>query len=480
MRAFIEAKERFVFHLRQRDILGCIRSAGLAEIPEESAVKSALDQLCQWGNLQTEMDRTSVYAVEDFRNQRHTFRMTSPGEAAERALTSFDETAGRATALRRSGVTDIRIVLQDLKQLSRETAPDAGELYRDMLVLRALFESLAATAQAFAFALQRSGGLRPAAMQALIEYGQQFVDELVVESDRIGKLIRDIEASDFERLIQAVARHRAPERADTRHETVADACNRWHSQWDRFRIWFISEHGPSKAETLREHARASIPALLSVITSINDQRKQRIDRAGDFRALARWFAEAKSDAEAHLLWRAAFGWYPARHLTIDDATLDNRAANNVPATTSWLDAPRLRISMRRRDRRGKSRTGGLSRIIDRGAEKEKLAAASHDEARRLLNAQRRFGTGNRIRLSELQRLEPDEFAVFLDLLGEAVSVRVFSGEPVEIVSGDGCLRVRLEPTDDGQEALILTTEGIFSGPDHWLSIEQISTHEVLM
>jgi uncharacterized protein (TIGR02677 family) len=480
MRAFIEAKERFVFHLRQQDILDCIHSAALAEMAEESTIKSALDQLCQWGNLQTEVDGTSVYAVEDFRNQRHTFRMTSAGEAAERALTGFNEIAGRETALERSGVTDIRIVLQDLKQLWHETEPDAGELYRHMLVLRALFEHLATTAQAFALMLQRSSGLQPDGMQALVDYGQQFIDELVLESDRIGKLIRDIEMSDFERLIRAVARHSAPERAGPMHETVADACNRWHSQWERFRIWFISEHGPSKAETLREHARASIPVLLSVITSIYDQRKQRIDRAGDFRVLARWFAEAKSDAEAHLLWRTAFGWCPARHLTIDDATLDDRETNIVPATTSWLDAPPLRISMRRRDRGGKSRTGGLSRIIDRSAEKEKLAAASPEEARRLLNAHRRFGMGNRIRLSELERLEPDEFEVFLDLLGEAVSVRVFSGEPVEVVSGDGCLRVRLEPTGDGQEALILTTEGAFSGPDHWLSIEQISTHEVPM
>jgi len=56
---------------------------------------------------------------------------------------------------------------------------------------------------------------------------------------------------------------------------------------------------------------------------------------------------------------------------------------------------------------------------------------------------------------------------------------VFSTEAVEILSGDGCLRVKLEPTDDGREAMILTTEGTFSGPDYWISIEQISAEDTI-
>jgi uncharacterized protein (TIGR02677 family) len=197
--------------------------------------------------------------------------------------------------------------------------------------------------------------------------------------------------------------------------------------------------------------------------------------------LARWFAQAESDSEAHLLWRAAFGLCSARHLTINDATLDDREATEVSPNTSWLDSPPLQTSVQ--DYRTSSRTRGLSRIIDRSAEKEKLAAAGRGEAQRLLNAQRRFGPGNRIRLSELEHLETDEFELFLDLLGEAVSVGMFSAEPVEILSGDGGLRIKLEPTCDGRQALIPTTDGELSGPDHWISIEQISAddaQEVLM
>ena len=129
--------------------------------------------------------------------------------------------------------------------------------------------------------------------------------------------------------------------------------------------------------------------------------------------------------------------------------------------------------MRPRDYGRFSPAADLSCIIDRTAEKEKLAAAAHEEALRILSAQGRFGVGGRMRLSELEHLETGEFDLFVGLLGEAVSARVFSNEPVEIFSGDGRLRVKLEPTGDGREALILTTNGVFRGPDHWISIEHI-------
>jgi hypothetical protein len=68
--------------------------------------------------------------------------------------------------------------------------------------------------------------------------------------------------------------------------------------------------------------------------------------------------------------------------------------------------------------------------------------------------------------------------MFLDLLGEAVSARVFPDEVVEILSPDGSLSVRLEPTDDGRSAMILTNDGVFSGPDQWIQIDPISIETV--
>lgn len=465
MRVFMESRERFVFHLRPQEIVDSIRTAGLLEAAL-AEVEPALARLCEWGNLQTRPDSRVAGSVEEFFNPRHAFQLTAAGQAAERALEFFDTTSRDDSGLQCTAVSDLRVAIQELRQLSREVEPDAGHVRRGLLMLRAGFEDLTAAAETFLARLEQPDQAAHD-IRSLVDYGEKFIGELVLAADGIVENIRDIDAAGFERLLQSAAGRGGD----------ADA---WRSRWAGIRRWFVSEPGRhANAEVLRERARASMPALLSVVASINDQRIRRIDRSNDFRVLARWFAEADSDAEAHRLWRAAFGLSPARHLIINDETLDDHEAFDVRPNTSWLDAPPLRIAMRLRDYTAELPAVSMSRIIDRTAEKEKLAAATHEEALRILNAQRRFGTGRRMRLSELEQLDVGEFDLFLDLLGEAISARVLSTEPVEIMSGDGSLKVRLEPTGDGRDASIATSDGVFSGPDHWISIEQIAD-EVLL
>jgi uncharacterized protein (TIGR02677 family) len=222
--------------------------------------------------------------------------------------------------------------------------------------------------------------------------------------------------------------------------------------------------------------RAAMPSLLRGFAADNSRGLHRIDRASDFRVLAGWFAKADSDAEAHVLWRTAFGLCSARHLSVDEATIADREARHVPPNTSWLDAPPLRFPGGAHGLRGSLRTGGLSRMVDRSSEKQKLAAAAHEESQRLLDTQRRFGSGNRIRLSELVRLEANEFELFLGLLGESAA-KAFPTESLEVLSDDGSLRVRLEPVHDGRLATIRTSDGMLSGPDYWIHIEPISTND---
>jgi uncharacterized protein DUF2397 len=440
MRAFMESKARFRVHLQLPEICDLVQIANAAEI------ESALAQLVEWGNLQMIPDRAGIRTTAEFYNPRHLFQVTSEGEAAERALELYREALERKAELPCTALIDIVQVLRELKHLLQQREPDAGQMRRNLLLVRMCFEDLTATAQMLVRRLEERTGVHPADARRLIEYAEQFLADLVLAQDSIAEILRDGEGAGIRRVLS--------------------------TEWDRLQDWFIAGPGRSpNADLLRERVRASIPALLAVIARINDQQLYRIDRSTDFRVLARWFAEAQTDAEAHRLWRTVFGLCPARHLTINDATLDDHEARHVPADTSWLDAPPVRISMRARAGAGNSQTGMLSRMIDRTAEKEKLAAAVHEEALRILSAQARFGSGRRMRLSELEQLEAGEFDLFLDLLGEAVSM--------EILSGNGYLRVKLERTDDGREASIVTTEGTFCGPDHWISIEQISDQDAV-
>lgn len=440
MRAFMESKGRFVLRLRPVDVIDAVRLSGVSEIPDEQ-IDAALARLCEWGNLR--------------QSRPQSFELTGQGEAAEQALAGFEaasSSSGLDHELRHTALSDIRRCLQELERLSRETEPEAFQVESIMLLLQARFHALAAEGQTLIGRLEGDVASQPSNGTRLIESAERFVGELVLAVDAIGQDVRRIESSGIDRWIPAGMK----------------------PHWTLFRRWFMPEPGrPSHAELLRERARALITAGLSAITRINDRRVHRIDRASDFRILARWFAQAESDADAHRLWRSMFGLSPARHLLVNDRTLDEHETKSVPANTSWLAAPPLRISTRFRRHGDSPQTGMLNRIVDRTADKQKLAAAAHEEAVRILQAQSRFGTGHRLRLSELDNLESGEFDMLLDLLGEAVSARVFSNEVVEILSADGSLSVRLEPTGDGREAIIVTDEGMFCGPDQWLRIDPI-------
>jgi hypothetical protein len=189
--------------------------------------------------------------------------------------------------------------------------------------------------------------------------------------------------------------------------------------------------------------------VLGVITRIQESRTHKVDRADDFRILARSFAAAESDTHAHRLWRSAFGLCPARHLIV----------------------PSVEVAMTSKLAQSNAQGAVFSRVIDRTEEKQRLAIAAHEEAKRILAAQSRFSAG-RMRLSQLEYLEMDEFDLLLDLLGEAVSAKVFSSDAVEIFSRDGSLRIRLEPIEDSQPVMIMTDGGMFSGPDYFISIDE--------
>ena len=83
-----------------------------------------------------------------------------------------------------------------------------------------------------------------------------------------------------------------------------------------------------------------------------------------------------------------------------------------------------------------------------------------------------------MRLSELVQLETDEFDVLLDFLAEAITGGDLHDDSAEIVSSDGSLKVKLEPTRDGETAVIQTSEGMFSGPDHWITVDRNVTEEI--
>jgi uncharacterized protein (TIGR02677 family) len=225
---------------------------------------------------------------------------------------------------------------------------------------------------------------------------------------------------------------------------------------------------------LRARARSAIPALLTAVTQINDRRASRADRAADFATLARWFAEAPTEDDCHRLWRAAFALSPARHLRINSETLNERAARAETPRTSWLEGTPIWLSPRLRQQGRNAGRGPASTTIDRSADKARLRALAREQATQIERARQHLIDAGRCRLAELGPLEESAFRLFLELLSHALTLRPDRHGAIDVESGDGTLRVRLEPVAGGGEVTLPTSAGDFRGRDHWITIEPTS------
>jgi len=305
--------------------------------------------------------------------------------------------------------------------------------------------------------------------QNLIDYLQRFIGELMVATVEIAGQLLAIESHGVDRLLSTAAQRDLADSFNIQEHDRVAALADWRDRWHGLRAWFISEaEQPSQADVLRSRARSAVPALVNAVANIHDRRVNRSDRVQDLRTLARWFAQAENEQQAHRLWRAAFALTPSRHLQVNDDTLDARDAHPVSAMTSWLDAPPVEVAPRLRKVGRIAPRGPAKAIVDRSKDKAILATAMADEAEQIRAARQRMATGRSVRLSEMGFLREPEFALLLELLDEALTRKVRRDDVIETESSDGTLLIRLWPADG--PATIDTETGSFSGQDYFLLI----------
>lgn len=488
MGTFVTAKRRFTVHLRPEDV-----QQGLDDT-ELPTIVDALARLVDWGNLRADPDTSRVTTVEDFHRARFLYQLTQRGEAVEEAVARYDEALGRRGALQTVALADIATQLRALLALARQPEPDPAKVH---LLLRGLvdrFTDLASNAQAFMGSLQRTIDLHDADIDVfqaykdrLISYLERFIKDLVSTGAEIARLVEASNGTGVSRLLDIAAYRESEDAApgpdaegtstdDARTEEFERGQRLWRERWRGFSDWFLSRpQHPSQAKLLRAQARAAIPALLQVVSTLNERRAGRSDRSADYRALARWFAQAPTEQDAHRLWRSAFGMSPARHLAIDEASQENP----VPASTPWAEAPPLEISPQLRRTGSYERRGRQHRVVDRSAQRRYLAELAAREAEQTAAARAALATAHPTRLSDFGKLDPEPFRLFLGLLGDALSARTPGVDTVRTTTSDGTLAIRLTAVPDGRRATIHTSNGVFSGPDQLIEIFDLTDQHAI-
>src|SRR5437016_14133765 len=152
--------------------------------------------------------------------------MSPAGEAAEAALSVFEQSLKRPGELQAAALDDIRKQLSQVISLSYREDVDDAEVFNTFSLLRQRFEELTAQAQRFIGGLQRRMELQGlnvesflAYKQRLIDYLERFLSHLVLAAHEIAMTIRSI---DPERIAPLLPRAGERELAERRMATGED------------------------------------------------------------------------------------------------------------------------------------------------------------------------------------------------------------------------------------------------------------------
>lgn len=474
LEAFVAAKDRFILQLRPDDIHA---GADPALRPGREHLDGVLAQLVAWGNLVTTADSAERQTLEDFYRARFLYQLSREGEAAEAAVAVFHERLARPGALQTAALADILAHLGRLGRALAEHPVNPAAVHQELGALMERFASLAEQARMFLGGLQRAidvrtGGEKRGAAEDflaykehLIGYLERFVGELTATQGAVVAQVAALEAGGIRPALELVARREMGDDLAGDAAALLARETHWHRRWEGLVAWFTASPGrPSQASLLRQRTLAAIPELLTALADLNERRLARSDRVADLRTLARWFAQADTEEDAHRLWHAAFVLGSCRHLggEVIDAT----------GTPSWLTAPALVLSPRLRATGRRNASINRAVVLDHGLAKEELRRRMAAEAAALSAARTMIAQGTARRLSEFVALDSRAFDLLLECLG-AVLARGWPGQAgITVHSADGSLVIHGEPLADAPAVVLVTAGGVLRGPDLLLTIRE--------
>jgi len=445
---------------------------------DDDVLQRSLDALVEWGLLDVTQDHAAQYATpEEFERKNLQWSLTRRGEAAIGGLLHALDTLRHAIGLQPAVLDAIGDALADLAELlqATESAQADARLHVLLAQVEGHLSSLIASVRQFNNHLQRL--MRDDAVDDLvfsdvkrrtIAYLEEYVAGVERPQRRLRTAVERLDvlgvATLFERALGGA--NLAPVGDDDPGPSwIAERRRRWES----LQAWFApTDTTTARIDGLLGIARTAIVELLRVLERRWDRRRRSASIAHDFRRLAEWFATAPGDDEAHRLFGAAFGMWPARH-----AHLPPVDGEEVATSASWLStapvevAPALRTTgtLTNRGRVRPVRDPSITRSA-RLREQAVALAAHHD-------LQRSLTTTGAARLSTFDGLDSVAFAELLSLLSAALCAPIDTGLARRTLSTDGQVELVLRDPGDGRTATVHTDHGVFTGPDLLVSIRLV-------
>ncbi|MBI1249338.1 TIGR02677 family protein [bacterium] len=484
VQVFADAKAEFTLHLRPAQVRETLHARNC--LLEADEVEAALQQLEAWGNLQSYQDRSDAPSLVEFYRKSLLYQMTASGEAAYASTLTFVERLQQqakldARALDRigEGAGQMERLVQGLREDPKSV--DSGVVLTTIRSICQDTDELTSRAQSFFRWLHEQTESDRADLESflrykeqLIDYLRQFVSDLITRGSQIAKRLSTIHDAEYGKLAQIAAVEevgdpRAGE--EGRHaERIGNEQSKWQQRLLGLRGWFSRRGGSAtQLEQLRSAARGAIPRLLQFAAQMNERETGKSDRVADLRRLAVAFLECQDDEQGHRLYREAFALCPARHLRIDQATIDDRDQNPISSDTRWLDADPIEFSPQLRSTGRESAASASRKAVDRS---QALAAARRrleTEIGRVDSSRETLISLGRRRLSEIGELDSDAFRLLMELIELAIV-----DKRAKTTSRDGSVRITVEASgEDAQHiATVATSKGKVMLQDMWIEVQR--------
>jgi uncharacterized protein (TIGR02677 family) len=385
------------------------------------AVAVKLENLKTWGNLLPSSRPVKASSIREYQRVRSRYQLSTLGERIQRQA---EEVLASADAAREVSREMLGLVARGLRELQAQArvpgGADPGESLERISTLFAQFGQFADSVRDFyaflgqvIFRYDLDAAEFSGFKELLLDYAETITDDVAFFTPQIEQsltglwpylpgLLRRIDEAD-----QGLS---ALRRAEIE---VQRSRGRSLEDWVSLRAWFFDEAGEgSQVSQLRDATLRALQALLVNAKRMIRSATGEVSRRGDLLKLARWFDET-DDATAHDMFAAAFGLFGARHLGVA------AEEDDLPATTSWWEAPVAPVPVALRERGSRAPRGRAAGAEDYGQQRERL----REEAALAAERQRTAAAELRAAAPSLAavRLTPAATGLLLDLVARALA-----------------------------------------------------------
>lgn len=340
LRFFFVQHERMKDFLYPNEILEHAQSILGQDNYTEDALQQDLQQLTKWKNIIPTQELRNPRSISEFNKKTFRYQIASYTVQIERMLVQLEKAGAEFQgSLDKRPFEKLLFAIRDFFQ-SDEKEPLAEKWYELTTNFTRIREN---TADYLAY-LNSAHAEENMQKESFLVYKDTFVGYLrdfILGSHQTASKIQSVIEEVRPDLLDALfTRLSLEENFTPRFEEMVgvaeDEKEELHEIWMNIKMWFMDQDGHlCEYNVLQSRTNETIRKITRNIKRIGERHQQHLSRRRDYLHLAKWFAQAESLEEAHLLSGNVFGIANTRHYQVE------QSRTNDMYSDIWQEIPTM-------------------------------------------------------------------------------------------------------------------------------------------